>query len=65
MSPASGGERRSSAAAQQNAFCAKGLGDTGDDPPNHSGDGIRRWPDSDVRLIRRHARFANFGFDGH
>jgi hypothetical protein len=32
MSPASGGDRRSAAAAQQNAFCAKGLVDTGDDP---------------------------------
>jgi hypothetical protein len=32
LSLASGGERRSAAAAQRNACCAKGLADTGDDP---------------------------------
>jgi hypothetical protein len=37
MNPASGGERRSATAAQQNAFCAKGLADTGDDPAARPG----------------------------
>jgi len=37
MNPASGGERRSAAAAQQNAICAKGLADTGDNPAARPG----------------------------